>query len=725
MGIFSKKYICVKQHDITDCGAACLATISKQYGLKLPISKIREIAGTDTQGTNAYGLVKAAKELGFSAKAVKAKPEHLTKELILPCIAHVVIDGQLLHYVVIHQVKKDTIIIADPGKGLVKYTKEEFCKIWTGVLLFLVPEESFKKRDETVGLFKRFFSMILPHKSLLVHIFTASIVYTALGLISAFYFKFLIDDILSNNLQNTLIVFSIGMLLLNIFQVLLNAFRQHILLYLGQKINVTLITKYYSHVLELPMSFFDSRKVGEILSRLNDAGKIMQAISGATLTVMIDVLMMFIAAIVLGIQNTNLFLVSLVFVPIHIVLAWAFVKPFQNVHRSEMEKAADTESYLVESLGGVATIKSLNGEDLASYETENRFVKYVRANFKAGWMQNLSSSSEGLVNSLSTVVILWVGGIQVIKGNISIGQLITFNALFSYFFDPIKRLINLIPSMQEAYVASDRLGEILDLDSEKLNEGKKVNIEKLKGHIEFKNLNFRYGTREPVLKDINLIIKAGEKVAIVGESGSGKTTLAKLLLKYYMPEKGELLIDGHHIQDINIESLRDNIGYVPQDIFLFSGTIRENIAFGIDNPKTEEIVEAAQKAKAHDFINELQLRYETMVGERGSTLSGGQKQRIAFARTILKKPNMLILDEATSSLDSATEKAIHNTVDHISKGITTIIIAHRLSTIRSCDRIVVMEKGKIIENGSHDELLALKGKYSELWKSQVDGEIKE
>ncbi len=722
MKVFSKKYICVKQYDITDCGAACLATISKQHGLKLSISKIREIAGTDRQGTNAYGVVKAAKELGFSAKAVKALPEHLENELILPCIAHVVMDEQLLHYVVIHEINKTEIIVADPGQGIIRYKKEDFLKIWTGILIFLVPEESFKKRDETTGLFKRFFSLLLPHKNLMVHIFISSVIYTILGLVGAFYFKFLIDDILSNSLKNTLMVFSIGMFLLNAFEVVINAFRQHILLHLGQKINVSLITKYYSHVLELPMNFFDSRKVGEILSRLNDAGKIMQAISGATLTVMIDVLMLIVAGIVLSIQNTSLFLVALIFIPVHIFLAWAFVKPFQNVHRKEMENSADTESYLVESLGGVATIKSVNGEDLAAYETEKRFIKFIRANFKAGWMANLSSFMENLVNSLSNIVILWIGGLQVIKGNISIGQLITFNALFGYFFDPIKRLINLIPSMQEAYVASDRLGEILDLNSEKENESKKVFINKLKGDIEFKNVDFRYGTRELILKNINVSIKAGEKVAIVGESGSGKTTFVKLLLKYYLPIKGDLLIDGHNIQDINIESIRDNIGYVPQDIFLFSGTISENITFGIDNAKAEDIVEAAKKAKAHDFINDLQLRYETVIGERGSTLSGGQKQRISFARTILKNPNMLILDEATSSLDSATEKAIHSTIEHISQGITTIIIAHRLSTIRGCDRIIVMDKGEIIENGSHDELLKLKGKYYELWRNQVDGE---
>jgi ATP-binding cassette subfamily B protein len=717
---FQKKYYCIKQHDITDCGAACLATISKQYGLKISITKIREIAGTDKLGTNAFGMVKAAQTLGFNTKAVKAQPENLFESFPLPAIAHV-IKNNLLHFVVIHEITKEKLVIADPAEGIVNYTHEDFLKIWSGVLILLTPSETFEKRDETTGLFERFFKLIIVQKELLVHIFVASIIYTLLGLVGAFYFKVLIDDILADNLKNSLIIFSIGLLLVNLFKASLNAFRQHLLLYLGQRINVSLILQYYRHVLGLPMSFFDSRQVGEILSRLTDAGKIMNAISGATLSVMIDTLMVIVAGIVLFIQNKNLFLISLIFVPIHIILAWAFVKPFQKIHRKEMEKAALTESYLVESLNGIHTIKSLNGEEHANLETEKRFISFIKTSFKSGWMKNLSGSLEEIFNSFGEVLLLCIGGIYVIEGKISIGQLITFNALFVYFFNPIKNLINLLPSLQEAYIASDRLGEILDLEAEKHNEHKKIMLNTIKGDIEFKDLDFRYGTRQQILKKINLKISAGERVAIVGESGSGKTTLIKLLLKYYLPEHGDILIDGYNIKDINIESLRDRIGYIPQDIFLFSGTINENISFGVDFATPNDIVEASKKAMTHDFINEMPLRYDSFVGERGSTLSGGQKQRLAFARVILKNPSMLILDEATSNLDTVTEKAIHSTIDSISEGKTTIIIAHRLSTLKSCSKIVVMDKGEIIEVGSHDELVKSKGMYYELWKNQIEG----
>ena len=384
-----------------------------------------------------------------------------------------------------------------------------------------------------------------------------------------------------------------------------------------------------------------------------------------------------------------------------------------------MEDSADMQSYLVESVSGVATIKAFNGEEQANLETENRFIKYIKSIFKATFMRNVQSSLQKFLTSISGFVILWIGGLKVINGVISIGQLITFNALLAYFHNPIQRLINLQPKLVEAYVASDRLGEILDLEQEKKNESKKIQPDILEGDIKVKEVDFRYGTRKLALKDINLDIKSGEKIALVGESGSGKTTLAKLILKYYLSTNGDILIDGYNIEDINLESLRNKIGYVPQEVFLFSGTLRENISFGFQNIDMEEIINAAKKAQAHQFINELPLRYNTMVGERGSNLSGGQKQRIAIARAILKDPEILILDEATSNLDTATEKAIHNTIEKDSQDITTIIIAHRLSTIMHCDKIVVLEEGSIIEKGSHEKLIDHQGKYFELWQGQT------
>ena len=727
-----ERYYCVKQHDITDCGAACIATISKQHGLLTSITKIREVAGTDKQGTNAYGVIKAAEQLGFSAKGVKGDREAFFSEYPLPCIAHVIVDGGLLHYVVVHKITKKQVIIADPGKGIVKLTPGQFFGEnteegkppkyqWSGVLILMVPDTTFEKGDDTQGLFQRFFHLLKPQKRLIINIFVVSLLITILGILGSFYFKVLIDDILPAGLLKTLHILSIGIILLNVFKVLLSAIRSHLLLYLSQKLDIALLLGYYNHVLKLPMNFFGTRKVGEIISRFNDASKVRDAISGATLTIMIDTLMAVAGGIILYMQNSQMFAVTIVVLILYFVIVLSFNKWYKKLNQAQMEDNAQLTSYMVESLNGIQTVKAYNAERKVNLETENKFIRLLRSVFKLSWVSNLQGSLVGFVELTGGVVILWVGAYNVIKGNITIGQLITFNSLLGYFLNPVKNLINLQPQMQTAVVAADRLGEILDLEPERTEaEDKKLLVDTLKGDIWFKNITFRYGTRRPVLELITMHIKQGEKIALVGESGSGKTTLVKLLLNLYSPEEGEILINNNNIKDINLESLRDKIAYIPQETFLFSGSIMDNLILGLDDVTTEEVIEASRKAKAHEFINEMPLRYETRLEENGTNLSGGQRQRLAITRAILKDPDILILDEATSNLDSITERAIQETIEEYSKNMTTIIIAHRLSTIKKCNTIFVMDKGKIIEAGSHEQLLEDKGKYAKLWGQQTD-----
>lgn len=599
-----KKYVCIKQHDLKDCGAACIATISKQYGLKIPISKIREAAGTDKQGTSALGIIKVAEQLGFTAKGVKAnKPEDIFSEIPLPAIAHVVVDGGLLHYVVIHRIDEKEILIADPGQGIVKYSPEDFFKIWTGILIIMTPTEEFKKGDDTKGLFSRFMHILKPQKTLMMNIFFSSIVLTLLGILGSFYFKFLVDDILPYGIEKTLHIISIGMIILSIFKIVLNGFRSHLLLYLSQNIDIPLMLGYYNHVIQLPMNFFGTREVGEIISRFNDAFHIRDTISGVTLTIMIDTFMVIIGGGILYSQNSTLFGLTIIPLILYGIIVWAFNNHLEKINRETMENNAKLTSYLVESLNGIETVKSFNAERQVNLETEKRFVKLLKKVFKNGWINNLQGSLKSGVRAVFGVVILWIGTYKVMKGQLSIGELLVFNSLLAYFLDPIENLINLQPQLQTAKVAAERLGEILDLELEKSkDESKKINPSSLKGNVEFKNISFRYGTRQLILEDFTLNINSGEKIALVGESGSGKTTLIKILMNFYQCEKGEVLINGYNIKDINIETLREKIAYISQNIFLFKGTIKENLCFGNESLDFETIVDACKRAKANDFI---------------------------------------------------------------------------------------------------------------------------
>jgi ATP-binding cassette subfamily B protein len=490
-------------------------------------------------------------------------------------------------------------------------------------------------------------------------------------------------------------------------------------MHLSQRLDLSLVLGYYQHVLELPVPFFSTRKVGEIISRFTDASRIREVISSATLTIMMDTVMVIAGGIILYRQNAQMFGVAVLIAVLYGVIVFSFNGVLKATNKKMMESNAMLSSYMIESLNGIEKIKAYNAEMKASNQTEARFVRMLKNNFHGSMLGNTQGTLSGFIGSIGSVVILWLGSISVLNGSMSMGELLTFNALLSYFLQPIQNLINLQPQFQSASVAAERLAEILDLQMEKTPlESKKVKP-KLRGPIEIRNVTFRYGTRAPVLRDITMHIPGGSKIALVGESGSGKTTLSKLFMRFYFFEKGDILINGYNVQDINVEYLREKVSYISQDVFLFSGTIRENLQFGATKASMEDIIEACKKAKVHDFINELPLRYETMLEENGGNLSGGQRQRLSIAQALLKKPDILIMDEATSNLDSITEKAIENMIYEETKNIVVIMIAHRLSTIMHCDTIFVMEKGQVIEVGQHAELMRKRGMYYALWKDQI------
>jgi ATP-binding cassette subfamily B protein len=727
MSLF-KKYHWVRQHDIKDCGAACISTVSKHYGLHIPISKIREYAGTDRNGTNVYGLIQAAEKLGFSAKGVRGNVESL-KEIPLPAIAHVIIDGKLLHYVVILEItKKGKVIVADPGEGIIKYDIKEFNEIWTGVLVLLIPNESFQSRDEEKNTFSRFMFLLKNQQSLLIPVFLSSILITIFGVLGAFYFKIVIDNIVTENLKHTLTYLSIGIIVLYIFKVLLELFRSHLILYLSRRLDIKLMFGYYKHVLSLPMNFFETRKVGEIISRFQDAAKIREALATTTLTVMIDTIMVIAGSILLYTQSSTLFFITALHVPIYILIIWMFQRSYEKINRQEMESNAELTSYIVESLNGISTIKSYNAEKEAEFQTEKRLISLLQKFFKRFVITNSQESLKTIVELVGGVIILWVGAISILNGEMTIGQLVAYNALLVYFLDPIKNLVDLQPTLQSAFVASKRLTEILDLDLEKNDqEDKKLSPTSFHHKIKLDNITFKYGTRQNIFNNLSFEIPIGYSVGFVGESGSGKTTIAKLLMRYYDVNEGNIYYDNYHIKDMNRTGLRNKIAYVAQESFFFSGSIFDNLVFGLNKEVTmDKIIEACILADAHEFISSLPLRYDTLLEENGSNVSGGQRQRLSIARALLKEADVLILDEATSHLDSTSErKIIENLKEYRAGQLTTITIAHRLSTIMQCDNIFVMSKGEIVEEGKHGELINKVGLYRELWNNQLPQELLE
>lgn len=717
------KLKCILQNDETDCGPACLAAIFGKYGLKVSIAKIRDIAGTDRQGTSACGLVKVIEHYGFEQKVVEADKNALTQKLPLPAIAHIVIDNTLLHYVVITKIKDNTVVVSDPAKGSVRYKKEDFLKIWTNVLILIAPTKESQKGNKKESTLSSFFRLLISQKWLLLRIFILSMILTSIGIITSFYYQVLMDNIVPSLSIEMLNYVSAITLSLFLVQICLNFFRGLLIVKLEQNIDIPIMLGYYNHALILPMKFYSMRDTGEIISRFNDASSIRDIVSEASLTIMMDTIMAVVGAVVLFNSNRLLFLISVVMLILYGIIVFVYNKPIKKINRKIMEMNSKVTSQFVETINGIETIKAFNQEDNEKEKTDKLYKKFLKKVFNGGVLSLSQQTITMFVAVVGELVILWVGVAYVIKGELTLGELITFNALLGYFIEPIKNLINLQPSIQTAVVAADRLGEILDITPEYNYEHEQLNDKIKFDKISISNLDFRYGTRELVLKDINLEICRGEKIAFVGESGSGKTTLANLLVRLYEQEKGSIKLDSIDIREFSIKQIRDNISYISQNTFLFSGTIRENLLFGNSDVSDDDISQVCKICELEEYINSLPLKYNTRIEENGKNLSGGQKQRLAIARALLKNPKILIMDEATSNLDYITEKTIENTINKFSKNMTTIIIAHRLSTIKDCDKIFVFKDGQIVETGNHRDLLKQRGYYYQLWNGQDKNNI--
>lgn len=704
---------------MTDCGAACLASVAAHYKLIIPVSRIRQIAGTDQKGTNAWGLVKAAEKMGFSAKGVKGSVEALS-EVPLPAIAHVVVRKVLHHYVVLCNVKNGMADYMDPGDGLVhRVTFDVFAQMWSGVLILLAPGDNFVAGNEKISNLERFFFLLKPHRNILLQSLLGAILYTVLGLSTSIYIQKITDYVLVDHNLNLLNLLSVGMVIILLVQLFIGVVKSVFVLRTGQQIDLRLILGYYKHLLTLPQRFFDTMRVGEIISRINDAVKIRSFINDTAILLIVNAFIVLFSFALMFLYSWKIACMMLTVVPLYALMYYITNRLNKKRERKLMENAADLESQLVESLNSVRTIKEFGLESYANLKTELRFVELLRTVYKSGLNAIFAGTGTELISRIYTIILLWVGCYFVVDSTITPGELLSFYALLGYFTGPAASLIGMNKSVQNALIAADRLFEIMDLEREEEENKMDLTPEKA-GEILFNNISFSYGTRIEVFTNFSFTIPKGMVTAVIGESGSGKTTLVALIQKLYPLNGGSISVGGTNISHITSGSLRSIVGVVPQKLDLFAGNIVENIAVGEFHPDIERLIGICKSLGMLPFIEKLPAGFNTYIGENGATLSGGEKQRISIARALYRNPEILVFDEATSSLDSESEYYVLETIKRLkSEGKTIIMIAHRLSTVVNADKIAVLGNGQLIEEGSHNQLWKARGRYYQMWQKQL------
>jgi ATP-binding cassette subfamily B protein len=708
----------VRQRDLTDCGAACLASVAAYYKANLPVSLIRQYAGTDKKGTNVLGMIEAAGKMGFLAKGVKGEWDTLFR-IPKPSIAHIIVKEVLAHFVVIVRTTDKFIEVMDPAEGrLQKLTHDEFKSKWSGILILIAPGEKFTIRNEKVSISTRLWQLVKPNRGILLQSLIGAVVFSVLGLAMSLYVGKLVDHVIPEGNQNLLNLLGAGMIMIILFRVFLSFFQSLFILKTGQRIDASLILGYYQHLLRLPQTFFDNMRTGEIISRIGDAVKIRAFINDAGISLVLNIFILIVSFILMFTFYWKLALIMLIIVPFYVVIYYISNLLNRKVQRKVMERAADLEAQLVESLNSSGTIKRFGIEDHANFKTETRFVTLLGSVFTSGINSIYLSGASGFVTQIITIVLLWAGTGFVLNTQITPGELLSFYAVVGYFTGPVTSIIGFNRTWQDARIAADRLFEIFDLELE--SDSGKIDLKpEMIGDICFENIKFRYGTRIDVFDTLNLTIRKGEITGITGESGSGKSTLVSLVHNLYPLQSGNIRIGKYDLRHLSNRSLRQVVSVVPQKIDFFAGTISENIALGETEPDMDKILSVCEKLGMTGFIEQLPNGFNTWVGENGASLSGGQKQRIAIARALYREPEVLILDEATSSLDSISEMFVQDTIRLLrNEKKTVIVIAHRLSTISLADRIVVLEKGNVVQEGTFNELSSSDGHFRTMWTHQ-------
>lgn len=713
-----KRFAWVEQAEEMDCGAACLSMICRHYGIPMTLGKLRELANVTTQGATLESLARAGESLGFTTRGVQCTYEALLG-FELPFIVH----WEGYHYVVVYGVSKQQVWMADPAVGFRKMGVEEFERGWSGTCLLFTPGQDMVQMAAARSPWVRFVAYLQPYRKILANLFLATFVIQVLGLVPPLIIQNILDGVIVHQNVSLLHLLIAGLIISNLFTQLMATIRSFLANFMMRNMDFAMMSQFFKHTMSLPFSFFAKRKAGDILARFQENQTIRAFLTESTVTTMLNLLMVFLYFTIMFMYNVKMTLVLIAFV-IPIMALTVLVTPrIKNYAREAFAAGTDAQSFLMEALGGVETVKGMGIERPVRMKWEKKYAKSLEVQYRAQTFNIWVTLASQILNAATTIAILWVGSNLVLARELSIGQLIAFNALMGSVLAPLMGLVGLWSRLNDAAVAMERLGDVLDMEPEQRPQDmpSRVLLPDLQGEIRLEGVYFRYGGDETsyVLENINLDIKPGELVAIVGRSGSGKTTLAKLLVGFYPPSDGKIVVDGYDMSVIDKEYYRAQVGYVMQSNLLFSGTIAENIASGDESPDRRRIEEVAKMADAHPFIVKLPLGYEQIVGERGVGLSGGQIQRLCIARALYHDPRLLVFDEATSALDTQSESNIIGNMHEILKGRTAVIIAHRLSTIMRADKILVLFEGAVVEQGKHEELVDRRGMYYELVQKQL------